>query len=134
MTDFFEASGTSNETDMGAAGFVAWKWATPCWAWSDSKQMAAEGLDTPHWLATRNASDPQINGEFPWSHNPDVPPRMRRALNMQAHWAVWYYEAIRLLDECQQRHRCLGDDSVTETSWPSHWCPACRSKSSSSLM
>ena len=33
----------------------------------------------------RNITDPQINGELP-----DRP----RALNMQAHWAVWYYEAF----------------------------------------
>lgn len=37
----------------------------------------------PDWLVIRNASDPQINGDLQ-----DKP----RALNMQAHWAVWYYE------------------------------------------
>ncbi|MGH8909199.1 MAG: hypothetical protein ACRD0K_22570 [Egibacteraceae bacterium] len=41
------------------------------------------GLPAPRWLVIRNASDPQINGDLP-----DSP----RALNMQAHWAVWYYE------------------------------------------
>ncbi|HKQ79626.1 MAG TPA: hypothetical protein VJ810_38390 [Blastocatellia bacterium] len=39
--------------------------------------------DAPEWLVIRNASDPQINGDLP-----DKP----RARNMQAHWAVWYYE------------------------------------------
>jgi hypothetical protein len=40
----------------------------------------------PKWLVIRNASDPAING-----HLPVGPPS---ALNMQAHWAVWYYEAF----------------------------------------
>ncbi|GFG52560.1 hypothetical protein MAGR_40010 [Mycolicibacterium agri] len=57
------------------------------------EEMRDEGLDTPDWLVIRNASDPQINGELPAGDNPAVPPQMRRALNMQAHWAVWYYEA-----------------------------------------
>jgi hypothetical protein len=37
----------------------------------------------PKWLVIRNLSDPQINGDLP-----DSP----RNLNMQIHWAVWYYE------------------------------------------
>jgi hypothetical protein len=41
------------------------------------------GASAPLWLVVRNASDPQINGALPL-----VP----RALNMQAHWAVWYYQ------------------------------------------
>lgn len=40
----------------------------------------------PKWLVIRNASDPRING-----HLPVGPPS---ALDMQAHWAVWYYEAF----------------------------------------
>ncbi len=40
----------------------------------------------PKWLVIRNASDPAING-----HLPTGPPS---ALDMQAHWAVWYYEAF----------------------------------------
>lgn len=46
----------------------------------------------PAWLVIRNASDPQINGDLPDRNNQAVPREMRRALNMQAHWAVWYYE------------------------------------------
>lgn len=56
-------------------------------------EMRSEGLDAPNWLVIRNASDPQINGALPGPANPAVPAPMRRALNMQAHWAVWYYEA-----------------------------------------
>ena len=39
-----------------------------------------------HHLVIRNASDPRINGNLPVG-----PPS---ALDMQAHWAVWYYEAF----------------------------------------
>jgi hypothetical protein len=41
------------------------------------------GNQAPLWLVIRNASDPQINGDLPNSP---------RQLDMQAHWAVWYYE------------------------------------------
>ncbi len=44
------------------------------------------GASSPKWLVIRNASDPPINGNLPIG-----PPS---ALNMQAHWAVWYYEAF----------------------------------------
>ena len=40
--------------------------------------------DPPDWVVVRNISDPQINGDLPTEP---------RALNMQTHWAVWYYEA-----------------------------------------
>jgi len=47
--------------------------------------LAVEGMETPpNWLVIRNLSDPQING--------DLPTGPGRGLNMQAHWAVWYYE------------------------------------------
>ncbi len=48
--------------------------------------LAAEELGdaAPRWLAIRNASDPAINAKLP---------RGARPLDMQAHWAVWYYEA-----------------------------------------
>lgn len=48
--------------------------------------LAAQELgdEAPRWLAIRNASDPAINGKLP---------RGDRAVDMQAHWAVWYYEA-----------------------------------------
>lgn len=43
------------------------------------------GDAAPRWLVIRNASDPTINGALPTEP---------RTLNMQAHWAVWYYEAF----------------------------------------
>jgi len=89
-TDFFEFGTSTNGlehegcgVEMGDAvfGMVV-------------EEMKDEGIeDVPDWLVIRNASDPQINGELPDQRNPDVPREMRRALNMQAHWAVWYYEA-----------------------------------------
>ena len=41
------------------------------------------GSTAPRWLVVRNASDPPINGALPTS--PHVP-------DMQAHWAVFYYQ------------------------------------------
>jgi hypothetical protein len=78
-TDFFEFGTSSNGlekigcgVEMGDAvlGLVV-------------EELKKQGEDTPLWLVIRNASDPQINGDLP-----DKP----RARNMQAHWAVWYYE------------------------------------------
>ncbi len=75
-TDFFEFGTSENHLDgegiaveMGDAvlGLVA-----------DELGDAA-----PKWGVIRNLSDPVINADLP-----DTP----RALNMQAHWAVWYYE------------------------------------------
>jgi hypothetical protein len=58
------------------------------------EEMKTEGAaHVPDWLVIRNASDPQINGALPDRNNPQVPAQLRQALNMQAHWAVWYYEA-----------------------------------------
>ncbi|MNF06482.1 hypothetical protein D3C80_2064410 [compost metagenome] len=54
--------------------------------------MKAEGRQAPKWLVIRNASDPQINGKLPGRVTPGVPVELRRELDMQAHWAVWYYE------------------------------------------
>ena len=42
--------------------------------------LRGAGRSAPRWLVVRNASDPQINGNLPTS--PDV----------QAMWAVWFYE------------------------------------------
>jgi nucleoside phosphorylase len=39
--------------------------------------------DPPRWAIVRNLSDPMINGDLPTEP---------RNLNMQTHWAVWYYE------------------------------------------
>lgn len=56
--------------------------------------MQTEGVAAiPKWLVIRNASDPQINGALPDRTNEAVPAEMRGALNMQAHWAAWYYQA-----------------------------------------
>lgn len=87
-TDFFEFGTSTNGlehegcgVEMGDAvlGLVV-------------EEMKAEGLATPHWLVIRNASDPQINGDLPNHATPGVPRELRRQLDMQAHWAVWYYE------------------------------------------
>ncbi|MNL72608.1 hypothetical protein D3C87_1979430 [compost metagenome] len=56
------------------------------------QELRDAGKLAPNWLVIRNASDPQINGGLPDGQLTDIDPRMRRALNMQAHWAVWYYE------------------------------------------
>jgi nucleoside phosphorylase len=74
-TDFFEFGTSANKMDeegaaveMGDAvlGLVCEQMQNP-----------------PKWLVVRNLSDPQINAELP-----DKPAK----LNMQTHWAVWYYE------------------------------------------
>ena len=46
----------------------------------------SELTDPPNWAVVRNISDPVINADLPTSPN--------IALNMQAHWAVWFYEAF----------------------------------------
>ncbi|WP_163989051.1 hypothetical protein [Pyxidicoccus caerfyrddinensis] len=76
-TDFFEFGTSRNGLEAAGAGVEM----------GDAVLgLVAEELgdQAPLWLVIRNASDPQINGDLP-----DTP----RALNMQAHWAVWYYEA-----------------------------------------
>jgi hypothetical protein len=87
-TDFFEFGTSRNGlekigcgVEMGDAvlGMVA-------------EEMKAAGEAAPDWLVIRNASDPQINGALPNRDTPGVPTSLRRALDMQAHWAVWYYE------------------------------------------
>ena len=76
-TDFFEFGTSANNlwtegcaVEMGDAvlGLVA-----------DELGDAA-----PNWAIVRNLSDPMINGDLPTKP---------RKLDMQAHWAVWYYEA-----------------------------------------
>lgn len=56
------------------------------------EERRANGRSTPDWLVVRNASDTQINGKLPDRGAPHIEPSMRRGLDMQAHWAVWYYE------------------------------------------
>jgi nucleoside phosphorylase len=75
-TDFFEFGNSKNHLELEGCGVEM----------GDAVLgMVCEELGdaAPHWLVIRNASDPQINGDLQ-----DKP----RALNMQAHWAVWYYE------------------------------------------
>jgi hypothetical protein len=87
-TDFFEFGTSTNGleregsgVEMGDAvlGMVV-------------EELKAEGAHAPNWLVIRNASDPQINGTLPNRETPGVPTPLRRNLDMQAHWAVWYYE------------------------------------------
>ncbi|MDQ3951598.1 MAG: hypothetical protein M3279_01345 [Actinomycetota bacterium] len=47
--------------------------------------LCEELPEPPRWAIVRNLSDPMING--------DLPRERKGALDMQAHWAVWYYEA-----------------------------------------
>jgi hypothetical protein len=45
--------------------------------------LCEELPDPPRWAIVRNLSDPMINGDLPTEPT---------NLNMQTHWAVWYYE------------------------------------------
>lgn len=45
--------------------------------------LCSELADPPNWAIVRNLSDPQINGDLPTTPS---------KLNMQVHWAAWYYE------------------------------------------
>lgn len=87
-TDFFEFGTSTNKLEQEGAGVEM----------GDAvlgmvvEEMKAAGLAAPDWLVIRNASDPQINGTLPNRDTPGVDPKLRRNLDMQAHWAVWYYE------------------------------------------
>ncbi|MCX6316019.1 MAG: hypothetical protein NTW29_01910 [Bacteroidetes bacterium] len=74
-TDFFEFGTSSNEMEKVAAAMEM----------GDAVLgLVCEEMDNPpKWLVIRNLSDPQINADLP------VKPSI---LNMQTHWAVWYYE------------------------------------------
>jgi nucleoside phosphorylase len=74
-TDFFEfGTSTNNLEEEGAAVEMG----------DAVLGLACQDLDDPPlWLVARNISDPQINGDLPTEP---------RKLNMQTHWAVWYYE------------------------------------------
>ena len=78
-TDFFEFGTSTNGLDQEGCGVEMGDAAFG---------LVAEklGASAPKWLVIRNASDPRINGNLPVG-----PPS---ALDMQAHWAVWYYEAF----------------------------------------
>ncbi len=75
-TDFFEFGTTGNELQKVGCGVEMGDAALG---------LAVDELDAgQRWLVIRNASDPAINHHLP---------RGARPLDMQAHWAVWYYEA-----------------------------------------
>ena len=77
-TDFFEFGTSSNAPELLQIG---------CGLEMGDAALglaASELPNPPKWVVVRNVSDPQINGDLPTGS---------RALNMQAHWAVWYYEA-----------------------------------------
>jgi nucleoside phosphorylase len=75
-TDFFEFGTSSNQLfDEGCAVEMG----------DAVLGLVCEELaDPPNWAIVRNLSDPMING--------DLPREGGRPLDMQAHWAVWYYE------------------------------------------
>lgn len=88
-TDFFEFGTSSNSLEQEGCG-VEMGDAVLGMVVEEMQQQGAAKV--PNWLVIRNASDPQINGDLPGRDNTAVPREMRRVLNMQTHWAVWYYE------------------------------------------
>jgi hypothetical protein len=89
-TDFFEFGTSSNGLEQEGCGV---EMGDAVLGMVVEEMKAAGAAHTPEWLVIRNASDPQINGNLPDRSNTEIPQRMRRALDMQAHWAVWYYES-----------------------------------------
>jgi len=76
-TDFFEFGTSANNLHEEGAGVEMGDAALG---------LACEELpDPPRWAIVRNISDPQINADLPTGVGP---------LNMQIHWAVWFYEAF----------------------------------------
>jgi Phosphorylase superfamily len=78
-TDFFEFGTSTNGLDQHGCGV---EMGDAAFGLVDERLGGAG----PKWLVIRNASDPRINGNLPVG-----PPA---AVDMQAHWAVWYYEAF----------------------------------------
>lgn len=77
-TDFFEFGTSANALDQQGCGVEMGDAALGL--------AVAELDEAPHWAVVRNISDPVINGDLPRSSN--------MVLDMQAHWAVWFYEAF----------------------------------------
>jgi hypothetical protein len=78
-TDFFEFGTSNNASELLQIG---------CGLEMGDAALGlavSELASPPKWAVIRNISDPQINGDLP---------KGSMALNMQAHWAVWYYEAF----------------------------------------
>lgn len=80
-TDFFEFGHSGNEVEL---------WADGCGVEMGDAVLGLVCKDDipnpPKWAVVRNLSDPQINGNLPPLRKPV------RSINMQAMWAVWYYE------------------------------------------
>lgn len=79
-TDFFEFGTSANAAELAAIGCGI--------EMGDAALgLAAEdlGAAAPNWAVIRNISDPQINADLT-----NAP----RQLDMQSHWAVWYYETF----------------------------------------
>jgi nucleoside phosphorylase len=76
-TDFFEFGTSANHLEQeGCAVEMG----------DAALGLACEGLAAPpKWAVVRNLSDPQINAALPTGGG---------LLNMQIHWAVWYYEVF----------------------------------------
>lgn len=74
-TDFFEFGTSGNNMEAVAAAMEM----------GDAVLgLVCEEMDNPpKWLVIRNLSDPQINADLPTKP---------ASVNMQTHWAVWYYE------------------------------------------
>ncbi len=79
-TDFFEFGNSTNADELFAEG---------CGVEMGDAVLGlacTEDIENPpFWAVVRNLSDPQINGDLSSA---------RGSLNMQAHWAVWYYESF----------------------------------------
>lgn len=78
-TDFFEFGTSSNKMELEGAAVEMGDAVLGLLC----EELKERGEDVPDWLVVRNISDPQINADLPTSP---------RNLNMQIHWAVWYYE------------------------------------------
>jgi nucleoside phosphorylase len=74
-TDFFEFGTSANQLDQEGCAVEMGDAALGL--------LCDELPDPPRWAIVRNLSDPQINGDLPTEP---------REVNMQTHWAVWYYE------------------------------------------
>jgi len=78
-TDYFEFGNSNNFAEL---------WADGCGVEMGDAVLGLvcteDLVDPPKWLVIRNISDPQINGDIT---------SLPRSINMQVHWAVWYYEA-----------------------------------------
>lgn len=88
-TDFFEFGTSTNGLEQEGCGVEMGDAVLAMVV----QEMLDAGQQAPQWLVIRNASDPQINGKLPDRNDATIEVSMRRKLDMQAHWAVWYYES-----------------------------------------